>query len=102
MKPPQNGITTLMLAASRGDFVAVEECLAAAAQDDAAATAAVVNAQDNFGYTALMYAASAGHAQIVEALIAAGGDLHKKNRQGLASLAQPISAPTASVRVDKS
>ena len=86
-----------MLAASSGDFVAVEECLAAAAQGDAAATAAVVNAQDNFGYTALMYAASAGHAQIVEALIAAGGDLHKKNRQGLASLDLAVAKGHASV-----
>jgi ankyrin repeat protein len=82
MKPTQNGITPLMLAASRGDFAAVEECLTQG--DDA--VAADVNAQDNFGYTALMYAASAGHARIVDALLAAGSDLHKRNQQGLTSL----------------
>lgn len=78
MKPTQNGITPLMLAASRGDFAAVEERLSAGDED--------VNAQDDFGYTALMYAASAGHERVVDMLLAAGSDPQKKNRQGLASL----------------
>jgi ankyrin repeat protein len=78
MKPTQNGITSLMLAASRGDFDAVEESLATGDED--------FDAQDNFGYTALMYAASAGHARIVEALLASGSDPQKSNLQGLTSL----------------
>jgi len=78
MKPMPNGITPLMLAASRGDFATVEQHLAQGDED--------VDVQDNFGYTALMYAASAGHERVVEALLAAGSDLQKKNRQGLASL----------------
>jgi ankyrin repeat protein len=78
MKPTQNGITPLMLAASRGDSAAVQECLSLGDED--------VNAQDNFGYTALMYAASAGYTRVVEALLASGSDVQMKNRQGLTSL----------------
>lgn len=78
MKPPRNNIDPLMIAASRGDLAVVEEILSRHNED--------VNAQDDFGYTALMYAASAGHARIVETLLAAGSDLRLKNRQGLASI----------------
>ena len=78
MKSSPNGITPLMLAASRGDCAAVEDLLARAGEE--------VNAQDNFGYTALMYAASAGDGPALEALVRAGGDLLMKNCQGLSAL----------------
>lgn len=72
-----NGITDLMLAASRGDLARVESLLA---------TGAELDAQDAFGQTALNYAAGAGHAHIVGALVMAGADVSLRNRAGLTSL----------------
>jgi uncharacterized protein len=66
-----NGITDLMVAASRGDQARVEELLAQGADP---------NAHDVFGQTALMYAASAGHAAVVEELVDAGADVETRNR----------------------
>jgi ankyrin repeat protein len=67
-----NGINDLMVAASRGDLSRVEALLRDGADD--------VNAHDAFGQTALMYAASAGHQQVVEELIDGGADVDARNR----------------------
>lgn len=69
-----NGITDLMRAASGGDFAAVQTLLSE--------EAAGVNAKDIFGRTALMYAASAGHTNIVLALLDGGADAQMKNVKG--------------------
>lgn len=66
-----NGITDLMIAASRGELARVEGLIAEGAE---------VNARDAFGYSALMYAASAGHAAVIETLLDAGADVRAKNR----------------------
>lgn len=73
-KETNNGITDLMLAASRGDEATVEALIEGG--DDP-------NAQDVFGNTALMYAASAGRAGVVEVLVSAGADIGARNRNKL-------------------
>ena len=73
-----NGITDLMLAASRGDLARVETLLAAGVE--------TLDAQDAFGQTALSYAASAGHAHIIAALVMAGADVTLRNRAGFTGL----------------
>lgn len=70
-KEDNNGITALMLAASRGNASDVESLLVAGAE---------INAQDIFGNTALMYAASAGEVRVVELLLVAGADPLTRNR----------------------
>lgn len=74
MNQPGNGITALMTAASRGDLARVETLLTDAALH--------VDAQDVFGNTALIYAAGAGHAEIVAALVLAGANVTLRNRAG--------------------
>jgi ankyrin repeat protein len=69
-----NGITSLMLAASRGDLGGVEALLAEGADD--------VDARDAFGNTALIYAAGAGAAEVAAALVMAGADINARNRVG--------------------
>src|SRR5438105_1147965 len=59
----KNGINELMIACSRGEL-ARAEALVAEGED--------VNARDRFGHTALMYAAGAGHAAVVELLLSSG------------------------------
>lgn len=74
MSQNRNGITDLMLAASRGDLGVVESLLAADAGD--------VNARDAFGNTALIYGAGAGACEVVAALVMAGADIKARNRVG--------------------
>jgi ankyrin repeat protein len=71
-----NGITDLMVAASRGELARVEALLREGAD---------ANAHDAFGQTALMYAASAGHQAIVEELIDAGANVEARNRNNKSS-----------------
>ena len=73
-KESNNGITELMLAASRGDAASVE-ALVEAGED--------LDAQDVFGNTALMYAASAGRTAVAELLVSAGADMGARNRNKL-------------------
>ena len=70
----RNGITELMIAASRGEQARVESLVAAGA---------VVDTTDAFGYSALMYAASAGHLAVVESLLVNGAEVRIKNKNGL-------------------
>ena len=72
----RNGITELMIAASRGEQARAESLVAAGAD---------VNAADVFGYSALMYAASAGHIAVVEALLVIGAEVRLKNKNGLSA-----------------
>lgn len=72
-------INELMLAASQGDFARVREHVS---NNDPA----VVNMQDTFGNTALIYAASGGHTGIVRLLLAHGADPQIRNRIGSAAL----------------
>jgi ankyrin repeat protein len=74
MSQNRNGITNLMLAASRGDLGGVESLLAGGAGD--------VDARDAFGNTALIYAAGAGAAEVAAALVMAGADIDACNRVG--------------------
>lgn len=50
------------------------------------ARGAPVNAQDQFGYSALMVAASSGQTEIVKVLIDAGAEINQKNRGGETAL----------------
>lgn len=68
---------------------------AAAGQLDAVANALAsphvqVNAQDRFGFTAIMKAAAAGHADIVRLLIKAGADLDVRDRAGSTALTRAV------------
>jgi ankyrin repeat protein len=83
-----NGITDLMVAASRGELARVETLLREGAD---------ANARDAFGQTALMYAASAGHQSIVEELIDAGADVEARNRNNKSSFEQAESRGHAAV-----
>jgi ankyrin repeat protein len=74
MYPPDNGITELMRAASRGDSHAFLRELSETAD---------VNARDVFGHTALAYAAMAGHERIVRALLMMGAEIETENHIGL-------------------
>lgn len=71
-----NGITELMIAASRGERARVEGLLRAGADIN-------INARDAFGPTALRYAAGGGHLAAVEALAGGGADIRarKGNRK---------------------
>lgn len=69
-----NGIDSLMMAASRGDQDEVRRLIT---------TPANLNAQDSFGNTALIYASIGGHAEIVELLLGKGADPAIKNSLGL-------------------
>jgi ankyrin repeat protein len=73
MSQERNGITSLMLAASRGDLGGVEASLAEGAD---------VDARDAFGNTALIYAAGAGAAEVAATLVMAGADVNARNRVG--------------------
>lgn len=64
--------TEMMRAASRGDYPAAARLL----------PASDVNARDQFGNTALLYAAGAGHAEIVRLLLLAGADPAARNDAG--------------------
>jgi ankyrin repeat protein len=61
----QEGITALILAASRGHKSVVDELLAAETD---------IDKQNEVGWTALIYAARQGHQAIVEVLLAAGAN----------------------------
>ncbi len=77
-----NGITELMRGASRGDVSAVRRCLTAGG-----CAAPDVNAQDIFGNTALIYAAGAGHAEVVDLLLSGGADARSVNQIGMSARA---------------
>ncbi len=69
-----NGVTALMLAAQEGHTEAVKALIAAGAY---------VNAVDEIGRTALMFAANG---EVVKALIAAGADVNAKSSAGKTAL----------------
>ena len=50
------------------------------------AQGADVNAKDNLGYTALMYAAENGHTETAQALLAHGTDVNAKDNFGWTAL----------------
>jgi ankyrin repeat protein len=73
----ENGaVTALMVAASRGDYESVRRLL----------PASDVNARDRLGNTALIYAASGGHAEVLRLLLREGADASAKNGAGLSAL----------------
>ena len=61
-------------AAERGDVEQLQAALRA--------TPAAKNAKNRYGRTALMEAARKGHLAVVEALLAAGADVHERNKFG--------------------
>jgi ankyrin repeat protein len=65
-----------MVAASRGDYASALGLLAASE----------VNARDRMGNTALIYAASGGHAEIVRLLLTSGADAAARNDAGASAL----------------
>jgi ankyrin repeat protein len=69
-------VTPLMVAASRGDYASSLNLLAASD----------VNARDRMGNTALIYAASGGHAEIVRLLLMSGADASARNDAGASAL----------------
>ena len=69
-------VTALMIAASRGDYASALNLL----------TASDVNARDRMGNTALIYAASGGHAEIVRLLLMSGADAAARNDAGASAL----------------
>jgi ankyrin repeat protein len=69
-------VTPLMIAASRGDYASALRLLAASE----------VNARDRMGNTALIYAASGGHAEIVRLLLMSGADAGARNDVGASAL----------------
>lgn len=75
---PDNGITELMKASSRGSIADVEALLGKGVD---------VNARDIFGHTALMYAVSASHAKVLLLLLDYGADLRATDTSGLTALA---------------
>jgi uncharacterized protein len=69
-----NNITALMVAASRGDLTEASRLIEAGAGD--------IDATDIFGNTALIYAALAGHGDIIELLLRSSADVKLKNKMG--------------------
>jgi ankyrin repeat protein len=69
-------LTALMVAASRGDYASARRLL----------PSSEVNARDRFGNTALAYAASGGHAEVVRLLLAYGADPDARNDAGASAL----------------
>ncbi len=70
----------LMVAASRGDYSAAARLV----------TERDVNVRDQFGNTALLYAAGAGHAEVVRLLLKAGADPSAKSRAGATALERAL------------
>jgi ankyrin repeat protein len=68
--------TALMIAASRGDYASALRLL----------PECEVNARDRMGNTALIYAASGGHAEVVRLLLVAGADAEARNGAGASAL----------------
>ena len=75
-------VTDLMVAASRGDYESALRLL----------TTTEVNARDRLGNTALIYAASGGHAEVVRLLLGAGADAGARNDAGASALERAASA----------
>jgi TonB family protein len=75
---PQEAAQSLRDSARTGDVPAVRELLAVAG--------AGVDAADETGWTALMYAAEAGHDDVVEALLEAGARPNLQNQAGETAL----------------
>lgn len=69
-------VTALMIAASRGDYASALRLL----------PECEVNARDRLGNTALIYAASGGHAEIVRLLLMSGADAGARNDAGASAL----------------
>lgn len=69
-------VTALMIAASRGDYAAALSLL----------PTNEVNARDRLGNTALIYAASGGHAELVRLLLSVGADANARNDAGASAL----------------
>ncbi len=70
----QNGITSLMVAANKGDVSHLLSLLSGGAD---------VNKEDNFGHTALTYAVLGGHADIVQTLLIWGANVNIRNQVGV-------------------
>lgn len=66
----------MMVAASRGDYASALRLL----------PGSDVNARDRLGNTALAYAASGGHAEVLRLLLRAGADAGVRNAAGLSAL----------------
>ncbi|MBQ6002370.1 MAG: ankyrin repeat domain-containing protein, partial [Synergistaceae bacterium] len=75
-RPPMSDDDFVELCKS-GDAVKVEEAIINGAN---------VNAKDNKGYTALMWAAEKGHTEIAEMLINHGADVNAENNSGFTAL----------------
>src|SRR5438105_4623887 len=75
-------VTELMIAASRGDYPTAERLV----------NACDVNARDQFGNTALIYAAAGGHADVLRLLLRAGADPALRNEAGADALERATSA----------
>jgi ankyrin repeat protein len=69
-------VTALMIAASRGDYASALSLL----------PTNEVNARDRLGNTALIYAASGGHAELVRLLLCVGADANARNDAGASAL----------------
>ena len=65
-----------MIAASRGDYASTLRLL----------SESEVNARDRLGNTALIYAASGGHAEVIRLLLSAGADARARNDAGVSAL----------------
>src|SRR5437764_2789400 len=75
-------MTELMMAASRGDYPTAERLV----------NACDVNARDQFGNTALIYAAAGGHAEVLRLLLRAGADPALRNEADADALERATSA----------
>ena len=77
-----------MLAAANGDDACVKELIAGGNKDDACVNEAAtpqgadVNAEDQDGDTAVMWAALGGHSACLKNLIDAGADVNRVNKKG--------------------
>ena len=77
-----------MLAAANGDNACVKELIAGGNKDDACVNEAAtpqgadVNAEDQDGDTAVMWAALGGHSACLKNLIDAGADVNRLNKKG--------------------
>ncbi|CAG0921476.1 unnamed protein product [Notodromas monacha] len=74
-RDPDSGLTPLQMAADRGQAVIVAAILRVPGVD--------VNVADAEGQTALHYASSCGHGEVVDLLLAAGADTGVKDNDGL-------------------